>query len=88
MDGPSHFRNAEEWLTEAERWLRNSDDDLTVSGVRAAADLAQVHATLALAAEKRKPLVMLIEGGITPAELEHVTEAIRAAYDHVDGVGA
>lgn len=43
MNGPEHYRKGEEWLAEAERWLRNSVDDLTVEGVRAAAELAQAH---------------------------------------------
>ena len=48
MDGPQHYREAEKWARQAEEaWQR---DNTPYEAVVATAALAQVHATLALAA--------------------------------------
>lgn len=83
MDGPSFAREAERLAAGAARHITEDSRDMRIAEVTAS--VAQVYATLALAAEKRKPFVMLVEGGMTAEDLEHVTEAIRAAYD--DGAG-
>lgn len=47
MTGAEHYQKAEQWLSQArERWEAEESADL----VQAAAQVAQVHATLALAA--------------------------------------
>lgn len=49
MNGVEHYRKAEEWAGIAAGWFRRDCDD-AIASAQAAAQIAQVHATLAQAA--------------------------------------
>jgi len=60
MTGPEHYRAAETYLTRAENHLTEDPRDMEIAKV--SMGIAQVHATLALAAATAEPIVQAYNG--------------------------
>jgi hypothetical protein len=75
MTGPEHYREAEGLLA------RITDRDVLTEEVVATMAVAQVHATLALAAQNVPPPVIVhVEGDVKPEQLRRlINEASRSA---------
>lgn len=60
MTGPEHYRKAEECVAQADRHLTEDPRDMEIAKV--AMGIAQVHATLALAAATAEPIAQAYDG--------------------------
>jgi len=60
MTGPEHYHKAEECVAQADRHLTEDPRDMEIAKV--AMGIAQVHATLALAAATAEPIAQSYDG--------------------------